>query len=60
MHGREVQSFWGHQAKNPYQVDHVFVDAPGAAKIRSCEVIDDERVRALSDHGPLLLVIDSD
>jgi endonuclease/exonuclease/phosphatase family metal-dependent hydrolase len=55
LHGKEVQSFWGRQARNPYQCDHVFVDRETAHGIRECHVIDNPVVRALSDHGPLLL-----
>ena len=56
QHGREVQSFWGRQAKEPYQCDHIFTDAAtGQALIRDCVVIDNPDVRVLSDHGPLRL-----
>lgn len=56
QHGREVQSFWGRQAKEAYQCDHIFTDTKtGEGLIRDCTVIDNAEVRALSDHGPLRL-----
>jgi endonuclease/exonuclease/phosphatase family metal-dependent hydrolase len=59
IHWREVTSFWGHQApKAGIQDDHLFIDAASASQVLSCEVVDNNEVRRLSDHGPLLLVID--
>ena len=55
FHQRECQSFWGHQAKNPYQCDHAFVDLASASTVSKCEIIDNKSIRALSDHGPLSL-----
>jgi integron integrase len=55
LHERECQSFWGHQTKNPYQCDHVFVDVASGSSVLKCDVVDNESVRALSDHGPLTL-----
>ena len=58
QHGREVQSFWGRQAKEAYQCDHIFTDTTtGEGLIRACAVIDNAEVRALSDHGPLRLEV---
>lgn len=59
-HGREVQSFWGQQARNHYQCDHLFVDRSTAPLIAECTVIDNRDVRFLSDHGPLRLYLDTD
>lgn len=56
QHGKEIQSFWGRQAKNPYQCDHLFVDATTGRTDPKCEVIDNSVVRELSDHGPVELV----
>ena len=58
LHGKEVQSFWGHQALNAYQCDHFFVDRAGAARVVSCEVIASDLVKTLSDHGPVVLSYD--
>ncbi len=55
QHGKEVQSFWGHQTKNPYQCDHYFVDAETINEVKDCHIIDNSDVRHLSDHGPIYL-----
>jgi len=56
QHGREVQSFWGRQAKEAYQCDHIFTDPiTGTGLVRDCTIIDNPEVRSLSDHGPLRL-----
>ena len=60
IHQRECQSFWGHQAKNPYQCDHAFVDVASASSVSKCDIIDNESIRALSDHGPLRLELRED
>ena len=57
-HGREKQSFWGRQAKEPYQDDHVFVSAGWADRVTSCDIVDNEVVRRLSDHGPVVFEVD--
>ena len=56
-HGREQQTFWGHQTKEKYQCDHLFVDMSTARRVLECSVIDNEDVRSFSDHGPLQLTI---
>lgn len=55
LHAREVQSFWGHQAKEAYQLDHFFVDRTSAARVRSCEVVTTEETRSMSDHSPVVI-----
>jgi hypothetical protein len=57
QHGEEVQSFWGHQAREAYQCDHLFADEATARLVSECAVIDNADVRALSDHGPIFLDI---
>lgn len=57
LHGKEVQTFWGPKAKEAYQDDHVFVTRDLAARVVSCDVIDDATVRELSDHAPVRLVL---
>jgi hypothetical protein len=52
---KEVQSFWGHQAKHAYQCDHLFCDQISASTLSSCSIIDDPQVRSFSDHGPIQL-----
>ena len=58
IHGREVQSFWGHQTTEPYQDDHFFITKAWSTRIRSCNVVDNEVVRRVSDHGPVVLELD--
>ena len=58
IHGREVQSFWGHQTREKYQDDHFFLTEAWVPRVRSCFVVDNEDVRRLSDHGPLVLELD--
>lgn len=57
--GREIQSFWGRQTKEPYQDDHLFITKTWSKRVLSCSVIDNEFVRRVSDHGPLLLELDA-
>lgn len=58
LQGREVQTFWGPQARELYQCDHLFVDRSTASRVRQCVVIDTAEVRTLSDHGPLALLVE--
>ncbi len=58
IHGRESQSVWTRRTTEPYQNDHIFVTRAWARRVSSCRVIDDNIVRRLSDHGPVLLEID--
>ncbi len=60
IHGRETQSFWGHQTKEQYQDDHFFLSKTWIPRATSCEVVDNEFVRRLSDHGPVVLELDVD
>ena len=56
--GRQIQSFWGRQARNPYQCDHAFIDVASAQLVADCQVLPYEPVRELSDHSPLLLLLE--
>lgn len=58
IHGREIQSFWGRQTKEAYQDDHFFVTNAWAPRIVSCTVIDNDVVRRVSDHGPVVMELD--
>jgi len=62
QHGREVQSFWGHQTREAYQCDHFFTDRTTAdlGQVLNCVVVDNPQVRALSDHGLLRLELGID
>lgn len=55
LHAREERSFWGHQAKEAYQLDHFFVAHEDAAKVQSCAVVTTDETQRLSDHSPLVL-----
>lgn len=61
LHGAERQSFWrGALRKKPatihgLQDDHVFVDAETFGYVTQCFVWDTQEVRALSDHGPVVV-----
>lgn len=57
VHGKEIQSFWGPQAREAYQDDHIFVDVGHSSEVFDCIVIENPLVREFSDHGPLLLEI---
>jgi len=57
LHGCEQQTFWGRQTKAKYQDDYFFVSGALSARIRECEVIDNENVRRLNDHAPAQLEI---
>jgi endonuclease/exonuclease/phosphatase family metal-dependent hydrolase len=57
LHEREVQSFWGHQAKEAYQLDHFFADRGSAGRVRACDVITTDDTRRMSDHSPVLLEV---
>jgi endonuclease/exonuclease/phosphatase family metal-dependent hydrolase len=54
LHGRETQSYWG-RAREAYQVDHLFVDAGAASRVRACDVLTTDATRKLSDHSPVVL-----
>ena len=56
--GHEVQSFWRPGTVESYQNDHFFITKAWAPHIRTCNVIDNEVVRQLSDHGPVVLGLD--
>lgn len=58
IHGREIQSFWGRQTTEPYQDDHFFISEAWSQHIRSCNIIDNEVVRRVSDHGPVIMELD--
>lgn len=56
IHGRDVQSFWGHQAKAAYQDDHIFTSNALGTFVRHCKVIDTPETRRLSDHGAAVVL----
>lgn len=56
VHGEEVQSFWGPQARKSCQDDHIFIDVNHASTVVDCKVIDNTIVGELSNHGPLCMI----
>jgi endonuclease/exonuclease/phosphatase family metal-dependent hydrolase len=58
-HGEEGWSFWGRQAKEKYQDDHFFVTESWSCRVASCEIINEGLVRTVSDHGPVVLELDT-
>ena len=58
FHGREEQTFFRDNSKYLFQDDHVFVSHDLAGRVKSCYVLNNEVVRGLSDHIPLVVEID--
>ena len=54
MHGKEQTSLWS-VGSRPLQADHIFVDALTAELVNDARVVDDDAVRGMSDHGPLVV-----
>jgi exonuclease III len=57
---REQRTYWPgcRDAGKPFQADHIFVSADLQDRVRSCAVLDYEAFRGISDHTPMVLVID--
>jgi endonuclease/exonuclease/phosphatase family metal-dependent hydrolase len=49
---------WMRQPKTPYHCDGIFVPRTWQKRLRQCEVVTGARWRKLSDHNPVLAVID--
>lgn len=54
LHGREEQTILRKGSKYPFQDDHLFVSHDLASNVRSCFTLDNEIVRSLSDHIPVV------
>jgi endonuclease/exonuclease/phosphatase family metal-dependent hydrolase len=59
-HSREQRTYWPgcRDAGKPFQADHIFVSTDLQERVRSCTVLDYEAFRGISDHTPIILVID--
>jgi exonuclease III len=57
FHAEDQQSFFGRNTKYKYQDDHLFVSENLKEQLISCDVLDYEPVRRLSDHSPVLMNI---
>ena len=58
LQGREEQTFFRDNSKYPFQDDHLFLSHNLASHVKSCYVLNNEVVRGLSDHIPLVIEID--
>jgi exonuclease III len=54
LHGREEQTIFRKGSKYPFQDDHLFVSHDLASIVKSCFTLDNEIVRSLSDHIPVV------
>jgi endonuclease/exonuclease/phosphatase family metal-dependent hydrolase len=54
----EVQTFFRHTCVHPFQDDHIFVSRDFSGCIRSCNVINNDFTRSVSDHIPLVVELD--
>jgi endonuclease/exonuclease/phosphatase family metal-dependent hydrolase len=59
MHSREQMSLWS-PGSRPLQADHIFTDSATADHIREVSVLDDEAIRRMSDHGPLVVDVNTE
>jgi endonuclease/exonuclease/phosphatase family metal-dependent hydrolase len=58
FHAEEEQTFWGHQTRNSYQDDHVFVSPDlDEDRLSGCDVVPRIGHEHLSDHSPLQLSV---
>jgi exonuclease III len=52
----EPQTFFGIQAKNPYQDDHLFINEDSKERLKSCTVLEyKEPLSLYSDHVPVII-----
>lgn len=57
QHG-EQQTFFRSGVKHPFQDDHLFVSYNLAKRVTSCDVLNNESIRGVSDHIPVYAEID--
>jgi endonuclease/exonuclease/phosphatase family metal-dependent hydrolase len=55
---QEIQTFFRDTCLHPFQDDHIFVSRNFSDCIRSCDVINNEITRSVSDHIPLIAELD--
>jgi exodeoxyribonuclease-3 len=53
-----VQTHRHNRSNRPWQNDYFFISTTLAEKLRSCVVIDNEDVRRLSDHNPVIMELE--
>ena len=57
FHNIEQQTFFRNGGKHPFQDDHLFVSHDLADRVRSCDVLNNEVTRSVSDHIPVVAEI---
>lgn len=50
-----VRTIWHNRSKFPWQLDHFFVSNNATSLVRRIEVVDNPRVREISDHNPIVV-----
>ena len=58
FHAEERQTVFRPRAVHAFQDDHLFASREVAARVRSCDAVDCEETRRVSDHIPLLAELD--
>lgn len=58
FHDTEQQTFFRSGSKHPFQDDHLFVSHDLADLVKSCDVLNNEITRGVSDHIPVVAEID--
>jgi len=57
FHDEEQQTYFRHDVTRPWQDDHLFVSHNLAEKVVSCEVLNNDITKRVSDHRPILAEI---
>ena len=58
FHPEEIQTFFRDTCANPFQDDHIFISNDLSDCLKSCDVINNDITRNLSDHIPLIAELD--
>jgi endonuclease/exonuclease/phosphatase family metal-dependent hydrolase len=58
FNAEEIQTFFRDTCVHPFQDDHIFVSRDLSACIRSCNVMNNDLTRSVSDHIPLIAELD--
>jgi len=58
FNAEEIQTFFRDTCVHPFQDDHIFVSRNLSACIRSCNVMNNDLTRSVSDHIPLIAELD--
>jgi endonuclease/exonuclease/phosphatase family metal-dependent hydrolase len=58
FNAEELQTFFRDTCAHPFQDDHIFVSRDLSARIRSCNVLNNDLTRSVSDHIPLIAELD--